>query len=448
MLQTKPNQTKPNQTKPDQTNPDQYFFFRFLLCIFLLICITYSCTRDENLTSSHQEQIDEDEYFVSLEEASLLVHELEFEKPYKGDYLKGKSIENGSKKIKASKSFPDQKGIAAGHIFNFEEGGFVIISADKRTEALLAFSDDNEFSLDLEAVPPGPRGWLSMVSDGVSELRTGKYDSEDFKSLYQGSWLSEEIENALSDRKSYEFSKTVEPNATACYYPGYPPGCTSICQDTYYTKGPLLQSLWGQRDGFNNLLPHKGCSTTNNGRALTGCIPIAMAQVMRYHQQPSSRYNFSASAMPLGTSGSSEISRLVRDIGNTLNVTYGCNNTWVNPGVIDGGFGLYSYGGAIYENYDVSDYNIVKSNLDMNRPVLLEGKEKPLISFDFSHVWHVWVCDGYRTRYDCQNGIGYLFFHMNWGWNGNSNGWYGFNNWAPNGVNLKYFQHFAHNIKP
>lgn len=297
-----------------------------------------------------------------------------------------------------------------------------------------------------EEIPLGPRGWLAMVSDVVSEIRYNDNEALLADSNYQGSWSVSEIENALSDIKSQEFSKTIETDATECYYPGYPPGCTSICQDTYFTKGPLLQSYWGQRDGFNNYLPHKGCSSTNNGRSLAGCIPVAMAQVMRYHEHPATRYDFSA--MPLGTGGSNEISRLISDIGNSLNVSYGCNNSWVNPGVIDGGFGLYWYSGVIYENYDGTDYHVVKSELNKNQPVLLEGKEKPLISFDFSHVWHVWVCDGYRTRYDCENGIGYLYFHMRWGWYGNHDGWYGFNTWNPDGTDLKYYRHFAHNIKP
>lgn len=210
----------------------------------------------------------------------------------------------------------------------------------------------------------------------------------------------------------------------------------------------MLQSIWGQEDGFNDLLPYKGCSGTGNGHALAGCISVAMAQIMRYHQEPSSRYDFSQ--MSLGISGSREASKLIRDIGNTVNMKYGCNNSWAFPWLVDGAFGAYSYSGAIYEKYDNGDYNIVKSNINQNRPVVLEGKEKPLISFDFNHTWHMWVCDGYKTRYDCQNGIGYLYFHMNWGWNGRYDGWYGFQDWTPPGYDnlIDHQEHIVHNIKP
>lgn len=390
-----------------------------------------------------------DEYFVSLDEATELVSKVLFEKSSYDS--KGQLIVSGktTKKIKKSKSFSDNLGKAAGHIINFEDAGWIIISADKRTEALLAFSDENNFELNLENVPPGPRGWLSMVSETITMIRNGQIKVEGIEAIYGKSWQVDEIENAVANEKSNLFSKSIDSDATDCYYPGYPPGCTSLCQDTYYTKGPLLLNYrWGQRDGFNNLMPYDGCSTTQNGRKLTGCIPLAMAQVMRFHQQPSSRYNFAS--MPIGIGGSSEISRLIGDIGSTINMKYGCNNSWTYPWVMDGGFGSYSYGGAIYEKYDTGDYNIVKSNLNKNQPVLLEGKEKPLISFNFDHTWHVWVCDGYRTRYDCQNGIGYLYFHMNWGWYGQHNGWYGFQNWAPPGTDnlINHQQHIVHNIKP
>lgn len=288
-----------------------------------------------------------------------------------------------------------------------------------------------------------------MVSEGISYIRDGKLKDDEKLSVHQSSWEVSEIENALANNKSELFSKTIQTNATDCYYPGYPPGCTSICQDTYYTKGPLLPNhFWGQETGFNNLLPYDGCSSTTNGRKLTGCIPLSMALIMKYHREPSWKYNFSS--MPSGTSGSSEISELVRDVGTTINMKYGCNNSWAYPWLMDDAFTAYGYSNAIYEKYDTGNYNIVKSNLNKNQPVLLEGKEKPLISFNFDHTWHVWVCDGYRTRYDCQNGLGYLYFHMNWGWYGNHNGWYGFQNWRPPGKDnlIDHQQHIVHNIKP
>lgn len=49
-----------------------------------------------------------------------------------------------------------------------------------------------------------------------------------------------------------------------------------------------------------------------------------------------------------------------------------------------------------------------------------------------------------------QYGNGYLQFHMNWGWDGNSNGWYGFDSWAPTGtgLNFQYYKRAIINLHP
>jgi len=78
---------------------------------------------------------------------------------------------------------------------------------------------------------------------------------------------------------------------------------------------------------------------------------------------------------------------------------------------------------------------------------------------------HEWVCDGYQqVNYTwCPSngspggGEGYLYLHMNWGWNesfnpNNSNGYYDFNYWSVlNGTvteNLLYNQSMTYNIHP
>lgn len=419
----------------------------YLLSSFLIF-LTYSCDKEESLSLNTQNQIDENEHFVSLDEAQTIISQVLFETPIKGTQSKGNISLKRNKKIKKSKSFPDKSGKAAGHIINFEEGGWVIISGDKRTEALLAFSSESEFELNLDNVPPGPKEWLSLVSEVITEIRSGKIKSEDETSKYQGSWEISEIENALAEVKSNLYSKTVQQSSTECYYPGYPVGCTSICQDTYYTKGPLLGNQttginWGQGTGYNDLLPLKSCAGATNGRALVGCGAVAMGQIMMYHKQPSPSYNFTAMS---NTSGTAESRRLLRDIGITVNMHYWCSGSWLFPNVLDGGMSAYSYSGAIFESYDPGDQNKVKSDLGKNQPVIFVGKDSPL--YNFSGVWHIWVCDGYKTRYDCQNGIGYLYFHMNWGWESNHNGYYGFQNWVVDGDVLNHRQRLVHNIKP
>ncbi len=56
------------------------------------------------------------------------------------------------------------------------------------------------------------------------------------------------------------------------------------------------------------------------------------------------------------------------------------------------------------------------------------------------------VFDGYwKTWNSCYS---HLQLHMNWGWDGDFNGWYVFDNWQPGTRNYQYWQHFIHNINP
>ncbi len=70
-----------------------------------------------------------------------------------------------------------------------------------------------------------------------------------------------------------------------------------------------------------------GCNT----RPVTGCVATAMAQVIHFwHPNNSLEYDYAS--MPT-TFGNSEVQRLMRDAGNTVNMDYHCVN--------DGGSGAY-----------------------------------------------------------------------------------------------------------
>ncbi len=63
-------------------------------------------------------------------------------------------------------------------------------------------------------------------------------------------------------------------------------------------------------------------------------------------------------------------------------------------------------------------------------------------------IGHAWVADGYRDIWDCSQGVGYLYFHMNWGWEGNHNGWYSFDSFVPGSNNYSQNKEQIIGIKP
>lgn len=323
------------------------------------------------------------------------------------------------------------------HVFNFEnEGGFVIVSAEQKEHPILAYSDKGSFKL--ENAPYGIVSWVETTKESIDNIREGKFDTE--KKAYA------EWGMVAKDYKIAQLAKLMPPED---------PGCQEYSNT--YTKGPLMNTTWGQGCGYNDLCP-ANTSGWRCGHFPTGCVATAMAQVMRYWQTPSS-YNWAS--MP-NNAGSYEVARLMRDAGSAVGMSYGDNGSGANhaniPGAMTGTFGFSS---AQNISYGLSSYSTVQSQLNYNWPVILSGYNTKNTSW-FGLVveyqdGHEWVCDGYMT-YDvfwCNpdgtgGGAGYLYFHMNWGWDGTANGWYGFDNWAPynTGLNFQYYRRAIVNLHP
>lgn len=155
-----------------------------------------------------------------------------------------------------------------------------------------------------------------------------------------------------------------------------------------------------------------------------------------------------------------EVARLMRDAGTSVGMNYGDNGSGANHNNIAGALiNTFGYGSAQGIDYNGS-YWTIQSEINQGRPVILSGYNQSNSSW-FGLVveyneGHEWVCDGFNETniYYCINGQqygnGYLQFHMNWGWDGNSNGWYGFDTWAPTGtgLNFQYYKRAIINLHP
>jgi hypothetical protein len=153
------------------------------------------------------------------------------------------------------------------------------------------------------------------------------------------------------------------------------------------------------------------CSAQSNGRALAGCVAIAGAQVMNYFKYPAT-YDYN---LMHNTLGSSEASRMIRDIGSAVDMDYGCGvSSAVTKDLAKVFKNNFSYSSATYDDFNV---NTVVNELKWSYPVILRGES--------SSDGHAWVCDGYIYHVNpC--GANLLWLHMNWGWGVNTaNGYYG-----------------------
>lgn len=268
------------------------------------------------------------------------------------------------------------------YVFNTESNeGYVIVSADDRTDAVLGYATRGRF--DSEAMPPNVQDWMESYAQQISSL------------------------------DSYANASQQE-------------------SDTREAIAPLLTTLWNQDSPYNDQCPLQGAS-----RTYTGCTATALAQVMKYHEWPVEL----TATLPAYTTATAQIyvpelsptvfrwddmaadyhytdyapavSELMRYCGQALQSDFTRNSTSAYladiPRVLTTYFGYDTGAELLYQsNYPVSEWeDIIYAELQAGRPVLHAGTSLG--------GGHAFVCDGYDG-----NGM----FHFNWGWGGMYDGYF------------------------
>lgn len=273
---------------------------------------------------------------------------------------------------------------AAYYVFNANRG-YVIVAGDDRAPAVLGYSDQSNF--DANSIP-----------DAMQELLNG---------------YTEQI-NALSKGGK---SVKLAPSGPAIH--------------------PLVTANWSQNSPYNILFP-----ILNNGQqAVAGCVATAMAQVLYYWKHPTQvtttlpeytsqslniympalePVDFNWDAMQdtylsndTVSEGAVAAARLTLYCAQSLQMDFlygssGANTTRI-PRIIADYFGYKASARCEYRsNYTTQSWaDFIYSELAEGRPLIYSGSK--------ASSGHAFICDGY-------DGEG--LFHINWGWNGMSNGYY------------------------
>lgn len=284
------------------------------------------------------------------------------------------------------------------YVFNAENnGGFVIISGDDRTPEVLGYADNGR--IDMENLPPNLKEWLDEYSKQMKTLET--------------------VENTGTRARIRALSSTPK-----------------------MAIEPLITTKWGQGNPYNNQ-----CPEIDGKHCVTGCVATAMAQIMYYHKWPQDacaaipQYT-SNTIQPCGVIYTSQIempalpptkfkwsvmkdrywegeqgksadavAELMRYCGQAVEMNYGVDES----GAFEMPRHLIQYFGygknakyVTMSQYTESQWEeILYKELSEGRPMLYGGSNL--------NSAHEFICDGY-------DGDGY--YHFNWGWNGEANGYY------------------------
>ena len=206
---------------------------------------------------------------------------------------------------------------------------------------------------------------------------------------------------------------------------------------------PLLDAFWewDQHAPFNNLYP--SCfQFWGNGvksHADAGCVPLALAKVMTYLEQPK-RYTYERHTIDWGVlkktamtdEGKSHAAMLLYQISRDCHSIYFYNGTFTFPFQAKRFLANHGYTNVHKRNYS---FERVSSMISKKHPVIMFSM--PRFHITKSHCWNV---DGYKilkrditykyydskknlVRTDCYVDI-HNMVHCDFGWGGLHNGYY------------------------
>jgi len=328
----------------------------------------------------------------------------------------------------------------------------VILSGDYRTVPIFAVSSSGSFPAPGDTIDQG----MAMMMDEALDHLIYTRDTVDLPTVPEdilALWTGSGLDAALPPPNSCDFaaSNLSWVCEEQCETPSVSPGNGGSAGITIEEVGPLLTTVWKQRNPYNYYAPYMDCDINilaerAYGKALVGCVAVTMAQIIKYWEHPvDTRFRYNEMQDDVGTLATAS---LMKTCGDLVNMSFGCGSTNSNKAInaLKNDLGYSS-------NADFRDYNLAKAKSDLllERPVYLRGCRTRLEYglFNIYKNCHAWVADGVRTT-TTSLGRNFVELHMNWGWGtGRGNGWYfDFNNDSnPNDVrNYRYSKKMGVNI--
>jgi len=312
------------------------------------------------------------------------------------------------------------------HVFNLKPQGFIIVSASKSIEPILAFS--YESSCPQNDRQPAVEWMLNNYSKQINYV------------------IAENLAPTNKQTNRWE-QLSVNPNEF-------------VSKTNYKAMEPLLKTTWNQGRYYNAHCPEDPQGT--DGHVATGCVATAIGQLMNYFRHPSmgngsyaynhddyglievdfSQQSYNYDQMPVEPSDySDDMARLIYNIGASVDMNYGPD-----------GSGMWNHKGAYtmhtYFDYNPSTEYLFKDSLavdfDWNGTLVNHLDQKiPLYyagwsDYDFI-MGHAFILDGYSDS---------THYHINWGWGGSSDGYFLISDLTPGGSDFTLLHEVIVNAVP
>jgi hypothetical protein len=145
------------------------FFILILLAIF-------SCSKEEELGNSN---INEQKNFIELSKANEIASGIFFETKTNSIASKGITLEPAKRTIETINDVKNDEGKTSFYIINYDEGGFILLSADKRTQPILGYSENGKFELDENYYPSGLKFWIKDTKKQITDIQNSNIEQSE-----------------------------------------------------------------------------------------------------------------------------------------------------------------------------------------------------------------------------------------------------------------------------
>lgn len=446
------------------------FIFSSLLLLALAGCTSEMLVSSDNDIADNETLLIQSDLLIDSEQ--LMVDASDASKVAAIFYGKDKDVSRTANSAIIETVNDETSGDPLLHIVNYPgDEGFVIVSGNKYTAPILAYSETGSFAYKDN---PGGETMLLGLKNGVKSAADNAGDSLRTAHAFEWAIYEKPRETPKSRAISWEFQQKINKkiekmeakgwryagNITAATYrlpeneqqglisqvqsltdPAYDYQEVTLCflsDNKENAIGPLLQTQWYKDD-----LPFN--SASKNGDA--GCIPLAIAQIAYYHKFPT-KFNWSAVPVsPVKGQANSVISELMYEIGVYCLPNYEyADFTYCN--IKDASNAFMGLGFRDYDSLKCSKPKMIQA-ITARNPVYMQGTKS------VTQIGHAWVADGYHEKkttgvvsvvinpnmplLDRDEDSPYYdltfipkvnvdsptdYFHMNLGYGGKNDGWY------------------------
>jgi hypothetical protein len=291
------------------------------------------------------------------------------------------------------------------HVFNFSQGGFVIVSGEDAYSPIIGYAKEGKFPEG--ELDPNYASFLRSYEDQINFIRENNIAQS---AEVQQSW--QEYNSLNTSRMMLTGDRDVEP---------------------------LISVLWNQDYPYNAYCPDDAAGP--GGHPYAGCVATAMSMVMNYYRYPEqgagqhsyyypgygyieanfgeTYYDWDAMLNSIDASSGSAINAIAElqfHCGVAVNMQYDVDGSGAFSSDVPAAMRTYFGYANNIQHLEKSDYPLatwegfITTSLTAKKPLYYFGRN--------SDGGHAFVLDGYEVT-----GTGNMY-HFNFGWSGSGNGNY------------------------